>query len=477
MIKLLKYSSMNIHGEPGTDIVRPMEFMTKMASVKMLPEMAEYWKTQTPDSDKYLYLLVNIMGASEFWGFNLNGDGFSEPVLEQYHKTFMQGHNYLLHDNDDVKKSFGKNIFSTYNKDMHRVENLCRLLRSDGRVQKIESKIERGLFPEVSMGCSVPYDRCSICDNIARTKSEYCEHVKESMRQLWPIGDSDGRRVGVWNDHPTFFDNSYVEVPADDQSGVLAKVAAHDSPYVLLSVDAAVGNVSKDAAQKLSEDKAADMEKPLDPTDEAYKLTPKVKFDRDARDAGAELDEIDPPLKESMLDRLAYYQPREIVHTAALMGISIRPEEYGYLRAKEAGLTEFGISLLDHGVGRIGIAASEDVYSKLAFNLEVAKILKPMVSSRSYFPSSFEKRASSEPKTKKVGMPSHWMNDYVDAVKEAMAVLSNDPSLFYKTAWVNTFIKTACKGTYCSDEAWEGAPMKEASIVVEMLNGVFRIEK
>ncbi len=476
MIKVLKYSSLNSHGEPGTDIIRPREFSTKMASVKMLPEMADFWRTQTPDSDKYLYLLVNIMGASEFWGFNLNGDGFTEPALKRYHKTFMQGHNYLLHDNDDVKKSFGKIMFTAYNDDMHRVENLCRLLRSDRRTQNIESKIERDIFPEVSMGCSVPWDQCSICENIARTKAEYCDHVNNHMRQLWPPGNSDGRRVGVWNEHPTFFDNSYVEVPADDQSGVLAKVAS--LPHVILSVDASKDyHVKKDAAQKMSEDKAADMEKPLDPTDEMYKLTPKVEFDKDAREAATELDDSDVPLKKSMLDRLAYYEPREVVHTAALMGISIRPEEYGYLRASDEGFDEFGKSLLKHGVKRTKIHASDSIHSKLAFNGEVARILKPAVQDRSYFPSSFEKRASVENKHEKVEMPGNWTSDYASIVKEAMAVLSNDPSLFYKTAWVNVFIKTACNGTYCSDEAWEGAPRSEASIVVEMLNGAFRVEK
>lgn len=475
MTKLLHYSSMDSRGEPGSDIIRPRETRTKTASLVMTSEMADFWKTQTPDSDKYIYLLVNIMGASEFWGSNLNGDLFAEKALKQYHKTFMQGHNYLLHDNNDVKKSFGKIIFATYNDDMHRVENICRLLRSDGRTQNIEKEIGKGLFPEVSMGCHVPNDRCTICDNIAKTKAEYCIHVKKNMRQLWPIGSSDGRRVGVWNDHPTFFDNSYVQVPADPQSGVLAKIASlqDERPYIILSVDEAEGHVDKAAANKLSTNKAADMDKPLDTS--GIK-PPSVEFNEEARDAAKALDRASAPLGESDLDKLSHYPARSVIHTAALMGISIKPEEYGYMRAKAAGVLTYGSELLRRGAERHEITASYDRFAKVAFNRDIARILEPHVGDRSFFPSTFDKKSFVTPRENTASMPSEWRRSYAEIVKEAMAALSQDPSLLHKTAWVNVFIKTACKGEALSNEDWEGVPKKEASVVVEMLNGAFGVK-
>jgi hypothetical protein len=474
MIKRLTYSGLNSRGEPGSDIIRPGELRTKMASVQMLPEMADFWRTQNPESDKFLYLLINIMGASEYWGLNLNGDGFTEPTLKKYHKTFMQAHAYWLHDNDDVKKGFGRVIFASYNDDMHRVELISRLDRKSGHTQEIETKMMAGAFPSVSMGCHVPWDRCLVCENIAKTKQEYCEHVRKYMRRLWPIGCSDGRRVGVDNPHPTFFDSSHVETEADPQSGILAKVASVDEAPYELSVDAGTRYLGKGAAEKLSEEKGADMDKPLDPS--KYKYMPKVEFNQEAREVATLLDDSDPSISKEALDRLSFYPLEGIIHTAALMGISIRPE-YGYLRAKFAGMEDFGIQLLKRRVNRVKIAAPESISYGGYFNREVASLLTPFIKTRSYFPSSFSGRQEKRASLPRLSMPEDWMEDYSIAVKKAMSIIASDPAIFYKTAWVNAIMKTACAGKSWTEEEWQQGPKKEAAIVIEMLSGAFRIDR
>lgn len=48
------------------------------ADVELMPDMKDFWNTQSQKlhTDRLVYLLVNILGAGEYWGSNLNGDFF-----------------------------------------------------------------------------------------------------------------------------------------------------------------------------------------------------------------------------------------------------------------------------------------------------------------------------------------------------------------------------------------------------------------
>ena len=64
-----------------------------------------------------------------------------------------------------------------------------------------------------SMACHVPNDRCSYCNAIRERPGDpnECDHVKY---QLGKIAE-DGRQIGTYNDHPQWFDISFVGRPAD----------------------------------------------------------------------------------------------------------------------------------------------------------------------------------------------------------------------------------------------------------------------
>lgn len=126
----------------------------KLASeVRMQPDMEEFWAYYKAEPAMYSYYLINIVGSFERYGANRNGDAFAISALERYHKTFMQGHPFTLHDNDDTNKALGRIIYASWNPIMSRVEVLSRLLRSDARVMKIDADWEAGHPPDVSMGC------------------------------------------------------------------------------------------------------------------------------------------------------------------------------------------------------------------------------------------------------------------------------------------------------------------------------------
>lgn len=172
----------------------------------------------------YTYLHILAMGSAEYWGHNRNCDSFPEENLRKYYKTFetTPARLYRNHINKDPAKSYGTVIFSCYNENMHRIELVVEC--QNELVEDINQEIRMGKFPATSMATKTPSDRCSICGNRARTRQEYCTHLRTELGRLYP----DGRRVVAINDDALiFFDISKVIRPADVTSSVLVKVA-HD---------------------------------------------------------------------------------------------------------------------------------------------------------------------------------------------------------------------------------------------------------
>jgi hypothetical protein len=196
--------------------VRLLDFNS---SDKMASE-AEVWsKRITPVSGK-TYILVLAMGSSEYYGPNRNGDAFEESELKDHHRTFeTNAHVYKSHVNKDPAKSYGKVVKSFYNDHMHRVELVLEI--DNNKAPGVVDKINRGQSVAVSMGCKIKYDVCSICENKAPTRAQYCTHLKNELNKIY----SDGRIVCAYNPKPNFFDISIVWRPADKTGYMLKKVA------------------------------------------------------------------------------------------------------------------------------------------------------------------------------------------------------------------------------------------------------------
>ncbi len=169
-----------------------------------------------PEDKDHTYVLCNALSAGEYYGSNRNGDYFPEEALKQYHKTFEAlGYVYRLHQNKDPQKAIGKVIFSYYNPNMHRVELVLKL---NNKLAKDEiEKLKKNDKPATSMGAKVPFDVCSICGNKAKTRAEYCKHLKEQLNQVLP----SGQKVYAINTMPKFFDLSIVMIPAEKTSSLL----------------------------------------------------------------------------------------------------------------------------------------------------------------------------------------------------------------------------------------------------------------
>jgi inorganic pyrophosphatase len=240
------------------------------------PAVREFVKSgAAKNSDKGVYVLVSALGASEYWGSNVNGDDFPEAALihspkdwekllvtdveearkvgqswEYGYPTFMGAHPYKHHVNKDPSRAFGRVELAVWNPKMKRVELvvfLDRELCKKFGAEDVLDRIENGEFPDVSMGCKVPYDRCTICGNKSKTRKDYCSHALQEMNRIYP----DGRKVAVINDYPKFFDISFVFIGADKSAKMLAKLA-HVNNQVCMGDFCAIPRLSTDVGSVFS---------------------------------------------------------------------------------------------------------------------------------------------------------------------------------------------------------------------------------
>ena len=170
-----------------------------------------------PDKENKGYLVMSAMGAAEAWGSNMNCDSFDESELKQSYKTFEKGYAYEEHENKDPRKSVGRILFSCYNDKMRRVELVVEVNDKKGKGEKFLKKLW-----QVSMGTTIQYDECPVCGNKAKTKKDYCEHIKKDLGKIMP----NGIKVVMKNVGCKFFDISFVTVAADLVGRTLRKIAS-----------------------------------------------------------------------------------------------------------------------------------------------------------------------------------------------------------------------------------------------------------
>ncbi len=217
----------------------------KRAGAKMADDMRKlsFAAGETP-----IHLLA--IGATEFYGPNRNGDGFSDECDRKYHPTFVKHARwYRNHQNKDKSKSYGIVKHSSYNEDMRRIELIVALngtkeaakrnggLLADREMEKLASNSSDWA---VSMACKIAFDVCSMCGNKAKTKEDYCTGIEEGGKcpgggcknNLCKVA-ADGSITYVDNPHPTFFDISDVWRPADRIAFVLGPMQKAASGRVL----------------------------------------------------------------------------------------------------------------------------------------------------------------------------------------------------------------------------------------------------
>lgn len=171
----------------------------------------------------YVGIHTVALGDWEHYGMNRNGDAFTKAACQKYHPTFVKhGHVFRNHDNKDPKNAIGKIAASTYNEPMGRIELV--IWANEKKAAPELHKLAKDGTHSFSMACKVPNDRCTVCGAIRKNAMDpnMCEHIRDDLGKI----ASDGTAIGTFNDEPTWFDESFVNRPADRIAWDLGKVAS-----------------------------------------------------------------------------------------------------------------------------------------------------------------------------------------------------------------------------------------------------------
>lgn len=354
MIKFTTFSSEDSSGKPLVSFLNSS--FEKTAGYKQ--DVQDYIGTMEKKANS-TYVLVNAMTSGDYYGPNLNGDYFPDEQLVRFHKTFEKyAYAYRHHKNKDPKESSGKVVYASHNPDMHRVELIVEL--DNERASDIIERMKLGEFPAVSMGTRTPSDKCSICGNRAKNTAEYCDHLKYEMRRIMP----DGRRVyAVNDDRLTFFDISFVRIPADRVAGVIAKVASVNERAAIPS--ALIG----EEWLKNSGLKESALMKEVSGTVEGLSADPyNLIYDSQK------------PIPKEKLDKIAETYPlKDILSTFLGLRVMPKPEEFQRLFLISSGRKPLADQVLDKRILIMDLEEQPEIPIDVTldgFNHEIAAILK-----------------------------------------------------------------------------------------------------
>jgi hypothetical protein len=322
MLKISHFSAQTDHGISAIPLFGKADgAFEKCASSGLLPDVVRYIDSLRPRQDAQ-YVLVNALGASEYYGSNINGDSFKEvglihmpvdwagvPIIDRIvskgwpygFPTFYNAYPYAHHRNKNPERAFGEVELATWNPNMHRVELVVRVdhdkcMNFGGA--GVWDRLRLGQHPDTSMGTKVPFDTCSLCLDIALyqeaaatfdskkhvhpgqailafhkerlaktgkgirglsvTRNDYCDHAKTMMNRILP----DGRKVWVDNDYPRFFDISFVFIGADKTAKVMLFIF-HNGKSYSVKPSAAVAEEMGVVEKEDEKEKAASIEEEL----------------------------------------------------------------------------------------------------------------------------------------------------------------------------------------------------------------------
>jgi hypothetical protein len=375
MIKLFDIDSSFFNEEPVVTILDlgSAEKMVKSAADARINTFVSDLK---PEIGK-IYVHILAMGAGEYYGANRNADFFPEENLIKCHDTFRTSpaHIFKHHVNKNPDIAIGKVIFSIYNERMHRVEIIAWIDTNKG--WDVVEKIERGEFPATSMACHTPFDTCSICHNKARSRNEYCSHLRGELGKI----HHNGEKTMAINDGPLkFFDMSVVFKPADVTSSVLQKVA-----------------YSKQADAPVGSAEAAEMIGLLDKASAVNKISSLIKEIEGTVVGSADslksiLSRIKDP-DEEVIGLLERFELDHVIHALAELGVSPSVGFFAKLIGRKiCGEDVSGIETLVQGLIQEDpdkVLVPEMSMHKLAseYDLEeLRKILFPQTARASLFP-------------------------------------------------------------------------------------------
>ena len=285
-----------------------------------------------PRKKGYRYLHIITTGAVDAYGANRNGDAFNmdeceicshdgkkkiklDGGLKKYHDKEYTSGNAAVYKEHQTKRQkvdpSGYIVLARVNEPMRRGELIIGVDEDKWR-RELQKKASGGnIF--FSMGCDVLRDVCRVCLNSAKTREEYCDHVKNHLGKL----TKEGSRVFVYNDAPHFYDISGVACPADKIAFALKEVGQSKTASYHADIPSVFGMPHK--SKVAAAIKLAEMEKkvPVEVTD-------------DLEDACC-----DEESEDAIVKKLKGYRADEVLDALHRKGIMLGPKAFYELIASD----------------------------------------------------------------------------------------------------------------------------------------------
>lgn len=358
MNKVLTYRSVRDGGKP---VVYMAEDRHMKTASSVCPDLLQALSNLEDPEKDMVRTVVTALSSHEAFGPNRNGDAFFEDHLLRknnyekngkeiscpMHKSFKHfARPYKYHINRPNSPAYGRVLESVYNNDMRRVELIVEVDKS--KAPDIVDKIENYEPVDTSMGfrCMRGGDVCSVCGHTAKSRKDYCSHLKHEMLKVRP----SGQRVYAINPFGKFFDISFVDDPADatsravwvdqlpvsmqeDSSSSRPEKQASFFKGGALSADIAIEVFGEDAEPVpiiKSASKSASPNKSANPVKRVpanIEMRPEeVKLYRRALQKMR-----GPRMSKKALDVLSTYGLKKVASSCAVAGIDLYPSEAQYI--------------------------------------------------------------------------------------------------------------------------------------------------
>jgi len=126
---------------------------------------------------------------------NENHNAWSNEDMKKYYKSFIGGHNFLEHEQNE-KKSYGFIADATLRKKevnddefIYSVELLIATAKKNTPNDKIAKKISDDKQASFSMGCMSSAIKCSYCGHVSVNEDDDCKHIKNQLGKQFATND------------------------------------------------------------------------------------------------------------------------------------------------------------------------------------------------------------------------------------------------------------------------------------------------
>jgi hypothetical protein len=478
-------------------------------------ELRKFVRTITPEMrKKKCYVLVYALGAGEYFGSNINSDYFSWDVLthkgQDYgYLTFLDAHAFQHHKNKDPTRAFGKPALSLLNNLMKRVELIVALDREKAVLEGADgilTRIDAGDFPDVSMGCKVPYDICRICRHKSKTKADYCVHMRPPPELRDAFGPNkilpDGRVCCVENPFARFFDLSFVFIGADKTAKVMAKLASVgtnaffgdicETPKLSVEVAELAGNEDTEELDNHSSfDKLASVFDTKTASRKMAEIIKEVPANSFSMRRLPQIEQEEPDFPTGVLDSMSAMPLSSLLAGTAGAGVILKPHEFQRIVLKRMGEDEVAEGLHRRNEVFQPSSSFEDdvVLDELGDSIKaVLPLISQFMGSRTAFGQPFRMRVMIVQPRRKISLPtpttvkhplldkiSSAYNGYRQSVlmklSQAIGVVEGDPMLrkmILGDELVNSFNKTSSVSEIISQDTMAylmGAHLEDRSLL------------